>query len=184
MIDTILWNRLDAPGHDACRLEPADSGWRLNGTAAFLHEGIPACLAYQVACDGRWQTTRGIVQGWVGTHSIDWRIERTDRGVWLLDGEIATHIDAGILDLDLGFTPATNLIQLRRVALQIGQAAAVPVAWLDAFVGTFDVLHQHYERRTRSAYWYAAPRFDYTALLEVGPTGFIHRYPGLWEVQP
>jgi hypothetical protein len=31
-------------------------------------------------------------------------------------------------------------------------------------------------------YWYEAPTVGYADLLEVAPTGFIHSYPGLWEV--
>ena len=63
-------------------------------------------------------------------------------------------------------------------------AADVPVAWLDVATGTLEVLPQRYERRAEATYWYEAPRFDYAALLEVGPAGFIHRYPGLWEAEP
>jgi uncharacterized protein len=65
--------------------------------------------------------------------------------------------------------------------VKFGQAADVPVAWLDVAAGTLEVLPQRYERRSEAAYWYEAPRFDYAALLEVSPAGFIQRYPGLWE---
>ena len=33
-VAAILWRRVDAPGHDACRLDRDGSGWRLEGTAA------------------------------------------------------------------------------------------------------------------------------------------------------
>lgn len=88
-----------------------------------------------------------------------------------------------ILDVDFGFTPATNLTQLRRIALRIGQSADVPVAWLDVAAGTLDVLHQRYERRSDTAYRYEAPRFDFTTTLDVRPSGFIERYPPLWEAE-
>jgi hypothetical protein len=181
-IDTILWRRLDSPGHDACRLEQTDSGWRLDGAAAFRHEGVPAYLVYQVTGGAGWRTREGAVQGWVGEQPIDFRVRRGPDGGWTLNGEGVPRLD-GCVDLDLGFTPATNLFQVRRVALQIGQAAAVPVAWLDVPAGTLDVLHQRYERRTEDAYWYEAPRFDYAALLTVSPLGFVTRYPGLWEAE-
>jgi hypothetical protein len=47
--------------------------------------------------------------------------------------------------MDLGFTPATNLLQLRRPALEPGQAAAAPAAWLDVSAGTLEELTQRYE---------------------------------------
>jgi hypothetical protein len=88
------------------------------------------------------------------------------------------------LDLDLGFTPATNLQQLRRLALAEGQAAEAPVAWLDVLAGSLETVAQRYERRSATTYWYSAPRFDYQALLEVDAAGFIRLYPGLWEAEP
>ena len=182
-IDAILWRRLDTPGHDACRLLQRDGVWRLEGAAAFCHEGVPACLAYEVDCDGEWRTRKGVVHGWVGARSLDFRITRGLYGTWTLNGQVVPHLD-GCVDLDLGFTPATNLFQLRRVALQVGQAADVPVAWLDVPVGTLDTLHQRYERRTVEVYWYEAPRFDYFALLQVSAVGFVEKYPNLWEAEP
>jgi len=87
-------------------------------------------------------------------------------------------------NLDLGFTPATNLLQLRRIALVAGQTALVPVAWLAVAGGTIEGLTQRYERRTDATYWYEASRFHYAAMLEVAPTGFVRQYPGLWEMEP
>jgi hypothetical protein len=182
-VDTILWRRLDVAGHDACRLEQRDDGWRLEGAAAFKHEGAPTCLTYKIDCNGEWRTREGVVQGWVGARPLDYRITRTLDGVWTLNGEVVLQLD-NCVDLDLGFTPATNLLQLRRVALEVGQAADVPVAWLDVAMGTLEVLHQRYERRTAEAYWYEAPRFKYSALLQVSAVGFVEKYPNLWEAEP
>jgi hypothetical protein len=180
--DMVLWRRLDAPGHDACRLERSGSGWRLDGAAVFLDDGGPACLAYQVDCDARWVTQEGNVRGWMGSRVLDFRAVRTRDGVWTLNGQNVSGLE-GCVDLDLGFTPATNLFQLRRVDLRVGQTAEVPVAWLDVVAGTLDVLHQRYERRADRSYWYEAPRFEYVASLEVGDSGFIHEYPRLWEAE-
>jgi uncharacterized protein len=181
-IDTILWRRLDAGGHDACRLVQRDGAWRLEGTAVFLHEGGPACLTYAVDCDGEWRTRTGGVHGWVGARPVDLRIVRTPGGNWTLNGQAVPNLD-GCVDLDLGFTPATNLFQVRRVALQVGQAADLPVAWLDVPAGVLDILHQRYERRTAETYWYEAPRFDYFALIQVSAVGFVEKYPNLWEAE-
>jgi uncharacterized protein len=40
------------------------------------------------------------------------------------------------------------------------------------------------ERRTQEMYWYEAPSVGYADMLEVGSTGFIRLYPGLWEAEP
>src|SRR4026207_452783 len=38
---TMLWRRLDVPGHDACALRRIASGWRLEGTALFALDVHP-----------------------------------------------------------------------------------------------------------------------------------------------
>jgi hypothetical protein len=182
-IASILWRRLDTPGHDACRLDQGDTGWTLDGAAVFSENGVPSRLIYQVSCDLAWRTEHGEVRGWLGGQPVEFSIVRTTEGVWTLNGAVVPDL-GNCVDLDFGFTPATNLLQLRRSALAEGQAADVPVAWLDVSAGTLEVLPQRYERRAEATYWYEAPRFDYAALLEVEPAGFIHRYPGLWEAEP
>lgn len=177
---TILWRRVDVPGHDACRLRALDDGRHLDGAAVFQYDGEPACLRYHLACDSAWRSLKGSVRGWVGARPIDLSIERTADDHWTLNGERASHVDS-CLDLDFGFTPATNLSQVRRLALSVQGAADVPVAWLDVATGALEVLHQRYERRDESSYRYEAPRFGYTAVLQVDPTGFVRLYPGLWE---
>jgi hypothetical protein len=178
-----LWRRLDTPGHDACMLEELVDGWQLEGTAVFLHEGASARLTYRVVCDNGWATRQGRVHGWVGAQSVDFTAVRTSGGLWTLNGEVVPGLERYV-DLDLGFTPATNLLQLRRVALADGESADVPVAWIDAPPATLTALPQRYERRDQLTYWYESPSAGYSALLELAPNGFVRRYPGLWEMEP
>ena len=179
---SILWKRLDVPGHDACHLGWTGDGWLLDGVAAFREEGEAYALRYTIRCNASWRTRRGTVTGWIDARPVDFRVRRT-RGGWTLNDQIVPGLD-DCIDLDLGFTPSTNLIQLRRVALAVGKSAGVPVAWLDVATGTLDRLDQRYERRSESTYWYESPRFEYAALLDVGPEGFVRQYPRLWEEEP
>jgi hypothetical protein len=181
-VASILWRRLDTPGHDACRLEGDEAGWQLAGTAVFQHDGVPARLTYRIACDRTWRTREGRVGGWVGPRAVDVRIVRTTDGTWSINDRVVPGLQHCV-DLDLGFTPATNLLSIRRLALADGRAADVPVAWLDVMADTLEVLLQRYERRTATTYWYESPSASYTALLETTPVGFVSRYPGLWELE-
>src|SRR5438552_3119639 len=141
--ETILWRRLDTPGHDACRLVDQGFAWRIEGVSVFRHETGPAALVYEVECDRDWRTREGTVNGWVGSRQVSIRVTRSSIGVWTLNGEVVPSIQESV-DLDLGFTPATNLPQLRRIALQVGQSADAPVAWLDVPFGSLEVLQQRY----------------------------------------
>jgi hypothetical protein len=181
-ISSVLWRRLDVPGHDACRLVEMDGGWFIDGATTFRHERVAATLTYRVVCDAKWRSREGWVRGWVGPRAVDLLVERTRDGTWTLNGAVVPDLD-GCVDLDFGFTPATNLLQVRRIALEIGEAADVPVAWLDVTASTLQMLQQRYLRKTAAVYWYEAPRFGYAASLEVSPVGFARRYPGLWEVE-
>ena len=182
VIATVRWRRLDVPGHDACRLVEDADGWRVEGTASFGEGAGAARLDYVVDCDAAWRTLRGAVRGRLGERVVHVHVERTAEGHWMLDGRLRPGLEPYV-DLDLAFTPATNLLQLRRIALAVGEGADVPVAWLDPEQGTFEPLPQRYERRSETTYWYESPTAGYRALLEVGEAGFVRRYPGLWEAE-
>lgn len=176
---TMMWRRLDLPGLDVCSLVRADHGWRLEGAAVFNDGGRPVLLAYEVDCDSKWRTSRARVRGHAGGVAVVADIAASD-GVWRLDGAIIAGV-GGCVDLDLGFTPATNLLSIRRLALVEGDAVNVRAAWYDAGATGLRPIEQRYERRSYSAYWYESPAFEYAAELEVLPTGFVRRYPRLWE---
>lgn len=118
-----------------------------------------------------------------GKREVEVTIVRTTRGEWVFNGETASGLETCV-DLDLGFTPAMNLLALGRLDLREGQGATVPAAWFNAATSTLAVPPQRYERRTESTYWYEAPSVNYFALIEVTAYGFIRRYPGLWEAEP
>jgi len=84
----VLWRRLDAPGHDACRLERHAAGWQIDGAAVFREDGMPARLDYRVRCDFEWMTQHGHVCGWLGAQSVEFTIVRTPAGVWTLNGAV------------------------------------------------------------------------------------------------
>src|SRR5688572_21320191 len=130
MTTSALWRRLDTPGHDASRLSRTADGWRLEGTAVFAHERMPARLSYWVDCAEDWRTRRGGVAGWIGDQRYDVNVVRSEAGQWSLDGTVIEGLGQCV-DLDFGFTPATNFLQLRRCALGVGEKADFPVAWLD-----------------------------------------------------
>jgi hypothetical protein len=121
------------------------------------------------------------IAGFIGERVIDYIVVREDR-VWRLNGTALSGL-GHLLDLDLGFTPATNIQQLRRVAIAENETVQLPVAWLDVDAGTLTELPQVYERRGPAAFWYQAPSFGYEGLLELAPNGFIRSYPNLWEAE-
>ncbi len=179
MIETALWKRLDVTGHDAARIETVGGGYVLEGTTVFRHEDGPACVSYSLDVAPDWSTRRGLVRGFAGERAFAHEIVR-DAGGWTLDGAAQPGL-AHLVDLDLGFTPATNLQQLRRVPLAIGEAADIRVAWFDVGAERLVELPQSYRRLDESRYDYRG--FSYAATLEMAPSGFVKLYPELWEME-
>jgi uncharacterized protein len=176
-----LWRRLDQPGHDACRWDvEADGSHRLSGVAAFA-EGARACqLRYEVAADAAFHTRSAHVAGHVGRRAVEIRLRALRGGRWQIDGVERPDLQ-GCIDVDLGFTPATNLLPVRRLALRTGQAAQAPAVYLDVPAMTLRVLPQRYRRLGRTTYDYESPSHGYRATLELTPQGAVVRYPGVFE---
>jgi len=176
---SILWRRLDVEGHDSCLLSQAESGYRLKGQAIFVQDGQPCCLAYEVACDAGWRTQTARVDGFLGARELRYAIERAADGQWMLNGEVQRDV-AGLVDVDLGFTPASNLLAIRRFDLDVGQATSAPAAYLTFPELRLTRLEQSYKRVDEARYAYAAPLFGYDDILVVSAAGFVVTYPGLW----
>jgi uncharacterized protein len=175
----IAWRRLDSPGHDAAILRAADEGWLLEGVAAFLEEGSPSHLRYLVRLDSRWHTRSAKVEGWWGTAPVKLAISVGPTGDWLLNGEPAPAV-SGASDIDLAFTPATNLLPIRRLQLAVGQSTPVVAAWLPFPELTLRLLDQVYRRASANTYDYSSSGGSFQAALSVSPEGFVTDYPGLW----
>jgi uncharacterized protein len=180
----ILWRRLDLPGHDAATLQVGTDGAVLSGMAVF-QEGSPTALAYVIHTDREWETTDGRVRGWCGPESIDLRFRRDSVGTWTLN-DVPCPAVQGCIDLDLSFTPATNLLPLRRLSLGVGQSAEVRSAWLEWPEVRLTPLVQRYARRSETEYDYESdlPGAEpFRGVLRVQPEGWVLDYAGLWQAE-
>ena len=174
-----FWRKVDHPGHDSCRLFRLDNGWRLCGAAVFWDAGQPCHFHYEVAVDAAWRTRSAHVHGYLGRRAIDLHIDSA-AGRWRVNGVSRSRV-TGCVDVDLGFTPATNLIVLRRLSLKVGQRAEAPAAYLQFPEMRLVRLPQTYRRIARNDYEYRAPTVGYSGTLHVLPSGVVMQYPGLFE---
>lgn len=180
-LDTsILWRREDVPGHEVLRLVQGDSGWTLNGFALLAHEGRPCRLAYVVRCDAAWRTTAVHVSGRIGNEQTGLVISRDAEDSWMLNDSPVPTV-AGCIDVDLHFSPSTNLLPIRRLHLGIGESAEVRAAWLRFPQMRLEPLVQTYERIGERTYRYRSGSF--TADLEVNDQSIPTRYGDLWVAE-
>ena len=97
-------------------------------------------------------------------------------------GRLPTDLD-DLHDIDFGFTPATNILHVRRAALRDGGSANLDVVWFDLGERALARLPQRYEKLAGARYFYHSPTNDYRAVLEMAPNGFVRSYPGLWLME-
>ncbi len=179
----ILWRGIQMPGHEACRLFSQDSVWHIEGTAVFLYNQQACSLSYQIVCDNAWHTQNVTVGGWVGKNSIDLHIRADqDNDWWLNDAEVPAV--AGCIDIDLNFSPSTNLIPVRRLKLRTGESADIIAAWLRFPTFRLQPLPQKYQRLDEYFYRYESGGGKFMADLRVNQDGFAVDYPGLWQAEP
>ena len=179
---SILWRRLDQPGHEVGRLSQRDSHWHLSGTAVFAHKLQPCRLDYAIVCDSNWRTRSASVRGWVGDEIIDVAIQVDEAHRWRINGAECPSVE-GCIDIDLNFSPSTNLLPIRRRDLAAGQEAEVRAAWLRFPSFTLEPLMQIYRRIDQSTYRYESGGGRFVTELKVNRAGFVTSYPNIWEIE-
>jgi hypothetical protein len=177
-VRTIIWKRLDIPGMEHFRLIATASGWLLTGTAILAHPARPAVLTYRIATDHAW-LTRDVLVRCTDCHAEHTVAARTDgQGRWVQQEADVPAIQ-GCVDVDLGFSPSTNTLPIRRLTLAVGGSAPLKAAWLRFPELAWEALPQTYSRLTPSTYEYQSPGFR--TILEVDDLGVVRRYRGYWE---
>ncbi|GAA4221401.1 hypothetical protein GGQ68_000180 [Sagittula marina] len=176
-IATARWRALDREGEDKCRLARVENGFMLVGHARFRDGAGWAALDYVVRLGEDWRTLSADITGECAGEPVAWQFTRTG-GDWTFnDAPVPDLQDAD--DIDLAFTPATNLMPLRRLP-QVGRLDTTS-AWVRLPGPTMSVLSQSYTRERGNYVHYAAAESDFETHLSVDEHGFVRDYPGLWE---
>lgn len=166
-------------GRERCILEYDSSGYSLSGDAELSINDQPIRLQYRVLCDREWRTKAAHVAGGVGHTAVDISIRVEAGQIWLVGGQEQPHMWSCI-DIDLGFTPATNTIPIRRLELAPGEEAEIKTVWLKLPEIELVPLRQTYKRISLEEYLYHSENAGSSALLKVNALGLVTEYPGLW----
>lgn len=178
------WRRLDVPGREEARVERTAGGWRLTGELDVEEAGVAARLRYTIDCDPEWRTLSAMIEGEAGGDPVLFALAADGAGHWVCDGTPVSEL-AGALDVDLGFTPATNTLPIRRLGLAVGEIAPVRSAWLRFPELRLEPLEQTYTRESEHSFRYRAlvDGEPFIARLDTDAFGRVLRYEGLWEAE-
>jgi uncharacterized protein len=139
-------------------------------------------LSYLIACDSTWNTLNGIVSGWLGNDNVNVELSVDPLHQWQMNGMKVPAVN-GCVDLDLNFSPATNLLPIRRLSLAVGEEAEVNAAWLRFPSFELEPLPQVYSRLDEFTYRYSSDDGKFIRDLTVNDVGFVIDYPGLWQAE-
>jgi hypothetical protein len=182
-----MWQRLDVPGMEIAKLRVTSRAHlpvRLSGHAMVVLSDRPVAYQYSVYADAAWQTARCIVTPDApGSRAISLAVEN---GRWVADkrgGWIQFDLAplAGCVDVDLGISPSTNTLPIRRLNLAVGESRELTAAWVRFPELTVEPLAQRYTRLDERRYRYESIVSGFTAELEIDDLGLVVSYEGIWR---
>jgi hypothetical protein len=176
-VTSILWRRIDLPGMERAELATTEDGYRLAGTTLLSLEERPVEIRYSIALDGAWHTRIVGVHVRTPEENRSVALRSDGAGSWDVGGESVPDL-AGAVDVDLAWTPATHTISIRRLALEVGGAADIPVAHVPFPQREVAVKRHTYERIAARRYRFTSG--DFATDLTVNEHEFVTAYPGLW----
>jgi hypothetical protein len=166
--------RQDRPGNDACRFAEAEGGYLIDGSSTDADWNT---LRYRVRArdDG---TTRRVRIG--ATSRIF--IRRAPDDTWTLNGTPVPAV-TGAKDIDLGFTPASLTLPIRRLKLGVGDEAEIAVAKLDLENERLTPLHLVFRRTGKDSYECFETETGTTSSITVDAQGIVRAQHGRWIAQ-
>src|SRR5215469_6123259 len=178
---TRLWKMLQGVGLERFELLQQDDGrWVLRGTILHLHDNRPVEARYSIECDSRWHTGNARIELRDDTRERILQIE-TQGGHWMANGNSQPPLD-GCVDIDLGWSPSTNTLPIRRLNLAKGSRSGLVVAaWVKFPELVLEPLSQEYHRLTDRAYRFSSRGGAFTADISVDEHGLVDEYKGFWK---
>lgn len=153
--------------------ERCEFGHLLHGVVVIPINEQPSHVIYcvEVDCDWRTRTLHALVETPTQRNSIT--LSTDGEGFWETDAGSRERL-AGCIDVDLGCTPSTNTLPIRRLHLAIGESQALDVAYLRFPELKLERATQRYERLADRRWRYRSGRFR--ADLHVDSHGYVTRY--------
>jgi uncharacterized protein len=180
LIRTGFWQWLQGTGLERFQLLRAADQWILRGTILTLSEHDPAEARYEIVCNDSWHTGSAEISLQSKDNDRTLRI-RTDNGRWYENDRLNESV-SGCIDIDLGWSPSTNTLPIRRLQLAMGESSGlVTAAWVRFPELTLQPLAQEYLRLSVQQYRYSSRGGTFMAGISVDEDGLVLYYEGLWE---
>jgi uncharacterized protein len=177
--DAVLWRWLDGSGMEQCRISEGDAHATLAG-AVIVSDGVPWRIEYEVRCENDWRTRAVTIRAHAGVNLVNLALEADEHGRWMVGPDIRPDLE-GCLDVDLGFSPSTNTLPIRRLHLDVHQQATIDAAWVEFPSLALRRVPQRYTRLDEHIYRFENLPTGFTAEMTVDERGLVVAYPPGWE---
>lgn len=170
----VAWRRSGPVEVDEiCTVTLRPSGISMAGTILGADGETPVRVDYSVTTDANGFTTEARARDLRGFEQRSTTLTRSPAGSWSVDGVHVPALD-GCTDVDLGCSPSTNTLPIRRLGLRPSYAATVEAAWLRFPELTVARAVQTYTRLDQRTYRYSSGGFE--APLTVDDDGLVVAY--------
>ncbi|MGC2744901.1 MAG: putative glycolipid-binding domain-containing protein [Candidatus Angelobacter sp.] len=179
LVCTGLWQWLQSPGLERFEFSRIGDEWLFRGTILTLVGNAATETEYEIVCDPYFRTRRANVSVLDAAGERNLQIA-SESGHWFENGR-ENHTVDGAIDIDLGWSPSTNTLPIKRLKLEIGQSSGEFIAaWVRLPELTLQPLLQEYLRLGDRQYRYSSRRGAFAANLIVDDNDLVVDYEGFW----
>lgn len=180
---TGLWRWLQGTGVERFEFLRTGDEWTFRGTILTLAHDVAAEARYEITCDRSFRTKAADISVRDAAGERDLQIE-SKGGRWFENGAENQTV-AGAIDIDLGWSPSTNTLPIKRLGLKIGQTSGEFIAaWVRFPELTLQPLPQEYLRLEDRKYRYSSRGGAFVAELLVDEHDLVLDYEGFWQRAP
>jgi hypothetical protein len=173
-----MWRRDDGGvEHVRVSMDDARDAVAGDGVVAFWSGDSASRVRYRVVCDAGWRLREVMVNV---PESGGTLLLRVDAGAGWRDasGAVIAQL-SGCVDVDLEGVVFTNTLPVRRLAMDVGDAREIDVAYVELPSLAVLRMPQRYTRVAHRVYRYESVGTDFRADLGVDGDGLVVDYPGL-----
>lgn len=178
---TVRWQGWDGTGLEHLVLRADPGGAVAESLVIGERGGVPFGLRYMIETDPAWRV-RELRVNVLGGASLD--LVSDGAGRWTGAGGVEMLTLEGCIDVDIGATPFTNTLALRRLALEEGQSAETKVAYVPLPKLAPEPVGQRYTRIAGDRYRYEGLFSKISLEIAVDEDGLVTEYMGAFRRLP
>lgn len=182
MTQEFVWRAREVPGFEHVRLDESHPEWNVyDSMFVRVDDGEVRRGGYTLIVDTAWRTLelRIMVEQAPGSMAA-LHVLATGEGSWSdADGNSIPELD-GCIDVDIQWSPLTNILPIRRRDLPVGEETEIPVAYVSLPGLSVQPMTQRYTRIDSTRVRYESYERDFHADLTTDADGYVTEYPGLF----